>query len=189
MVRPCGIVVNFTEMFTCESPTQIYLFLVFTFARGHDFDRLRYIAYDRACDLHPFLINLEKKGAYFTKHLLRNVFSSGYNYSMWISTLSLAVNHQVLLIQIASITHNTLTFRKCQAATLNVLNKLLNGLIATRKYLNAWRGIVSFFFMILMIDLHNQHRERQLRKFVMSTSSTVSGKRLSTVCITSFPSL
>ncbi len=63
-VRPCGIVVNFTEMFTCESPTQMYLFLVFTFARGRDFDRLRYVAYDRACDLHPFLINLEKKGAY-----------------------------------------------------------------------------------------------------------------------------
>ncbi len=37
MVRPCGIVVNFTEMFTCESPTQMYLFLVFTFGRGRDY--------------------------------------------------------------------------------------------------------------------------------------------------------
>ena len=25
-VRPCGIVVNFLEMFTCESPTQMYMF-------------------------------------------------------------------------------------------------------------------------------------------------------------------
>ena len=40
MVRPCGIVVNFTEMFTCESPTQRYLFLVFNFGRGSDFDSI-----------------------------------------------------------------------------------------------------------------------------------------------------
>ena len=73
MVRPCGIVVYFTEMFTCESPTQRYLFLVFNFGRGCDFDRLRYVAYDQACDLHPFLCSLERKGAYFAKHLLRNV--------------------------------------------------------------------------------------------------------------------
>ena len=24
-VRPCGVMVNFTEMFTCESPTQMYV--------------------------------------------------------------------------------------------------------------------------------------------------------------------
>ena len=41
MVRPCGIVVNFSEMFSCESPTQMYIliFLVFTFAHGKDIDR------------------------------------------------------------------------------------------------------------------------------------------------------
>jgi hypothetical protein len=69
-VRPCGIVVNFTEMFSCESPTQMYVFLVFTFAHGNDIDRLKFVAYDRACDLHPFLCNLEKKGTYFAKFLL-----------------------------------------------------------------------------------------------------------------------
>ena len=53
-VRPCGIVVNFTEMFTCESPTQMYIFLVFTFGHSRDIDRLKFVAYDRSCDLHPF---------------------------------------------------------------------------------------------------------------------------------------
>ena len=38
-VRPCGIV-NFSEMFTCESPTQMYIFLTFTFGHGRDIDRL-----------------------------------------------------------------------------------------------------------------------------------------------------
>ncbi len=34
VVRPCGIVVNFAEMFTCESPTQAYIFLYTTFGRS-----------------------------------------------------------------------------------------------------------------------------------------------------------
>lgn len=73
LVRPCGIIVNSCEMYTCESPTQVYLFLINTFARGSDIERLHYLGYDRACDLHPFLCNLERKGAYFAKWLLRKV--------------------------------------------------------------------------------------------------------------------
>lgn len=33
-VRPCGIVVNFMEMYTCESPTQAYIFLWLTFGQS-----------------------------------------------------------------------------------------------------------------------------------------------------------
>lgn len=43
IVRPCGIVVNFSEMFTCESPTQMYVFLIFSFAHGSDIERLKYV--------------------------------------------------------------------------------------------------------------------------------------------------
>ena len=28
--RPCGVIVNMVEMFMCESPTQVYLFLIIT---------------------------------------------------------------------------------------------------------------------------------------------------------------
>jgi hypothetical protein len=56
LVRPCGIIANFTEMFTCESPTQAYIFIYNTFGRSlQDLQRLRYLGYDRSCDLHPFL--------------------------------------------------------------------------------------------------------------------------------------
>ena len=37
LVCPCGIFVNTTVMYTCESPTQVYLFLVM---RANDIDRL-----------------------------------------------------------------------------------------------------------------------------------------------------
>ena len=73
IVRPCGIVVNFMEMFTCESPTQMYVFLAFSFAHGRDISRLKFVVYDRACDLHPFLCNLEKKGAYLAGYILKHV--------------------------------------------------------------------------------------------------------------------
>ena len=72
-VRPCGIVVNFSEMFPCESPTQMYVFLCFTFGHGNDIDRLKFVAYDRSCDLHPFLRNLRRKGAYLATFLLKKV--------------------------------------------------------------------------------------------------------------------
>ena len=68
-VRLCGIV-NFMELFTCESPTQMYVFLAFSFAQGRDISRLKFVAYDRACDLYPFLCDLEKKGAYLAGYLL-----------------------------------------------------------------------------------------------------------------------
>ena len=73
LVRPCEVLVNFTEMYTCESPTQVYLFLVLTFARANDIDALHYLGYDRACDLHPFICNLDTKGAYFAWWLYRHV--------------------------------------------------------------------------------------------------------------------
>jgi hypothetical protein len=57
-VRPYGIV-NFSEVFTCESLTEMYVFLMFTFGHGRDIDRLKYVAYDRSCNLQPFLYNLQ----------------------------------------------------------------------------------------------------------------------------------
>ena len=56
-------------MYTCESPTQVCLFLV-TFGHG---ERLRYLGYVRVCDLHPFLCNVESKEGFFAKWLNRNV--------------------------------------------------------------------------------------------------------------------
>lgn len=73
-VRPCGIIVNFMEMFTCESPTQVYVFVYTTFGRClEDLRRLRYLGYDRACDFHPFLKNLAKKGSIGANILLDNM--------------------------------------------------------------------------------------------------------------------
>ena len=74
LIRPCGIVVAMTEMYTCESATQVFLFLLRTFV--HDVNtvmRLKYLGYDRACDLKPFLVNQSKHGSAGAKLLLDNV--------------------------------------------------------------------------------------------------------------------
>ena len=74
LVRPCGVIVNFAEMFTCESPTQCYVFVYTTFGRClDDLSRLKYLGYDRSCDLHPFLKNLARKGSVGANILLDNV--------------------------------------------------------------------------------------------------------------------
>lgn len=74
LIRPCGIVISMSEMYTCESPTQVFLFLLRTFV--HDTDsvlHLRYLGYDRACDLKPFLVNQAKRGSAGAKLLLERV--------------------------------------------------------------------------------------------------------------------
>ena len=74
LVRLCGIIVNFAEMFTCESPTQCFVFVYTTFGHSlEDLTRFKYLGYDRTCDLHPFLKNLTKKGSMGAKILLENV--------------------------------------------------------------------------------------------------------------------
>lgn len=73
-VRPCGIIVKAQEMYTCESCTQVYVFFLLTFGRTtDDLMRLKFVGYDRACDLHPFLSNLSKKGNVGAKILLDHV--------------------------------------------------------------------------------------------------------------------
>ena len=107
MVRPCGIIVNFNKMFTCESPTQAYIFIYQTFGRSlQDLTRLRYLGYDRTCDLHPFLQTLAKKGSLGAKILLDNV----------------------KMIQTASTTHTYHSLHQCMEWILSVRNKHSNGL-------------------------------------------------------------
>jgi hypothetical protein len=74
LIRPCGIVVNMTEMFTCESLTQVFLFILRTFSGStDDFQRLKYLGYDRACGLVPFLKNQAKSGSAGANLLLEHV--------------------------------------------------------------------------------------------------------------------
>jgi len=74
LIRPCGIVVNMTEMFTSESFTQVFLFILRTFSRDvGDITRLKYLGYDRACGLVPYLRNQAKNGSSGAILLLEHV--------------------------------------------------------------------------------------------------------------------
>ena len=70
LVRPCGIIVNWSEMYTAESAFQVFFFLINTFGRGKDISSLRYLGYDRGCSLHPYLVNLAKRKAPFAQYFL-----------------------------------------------------------------------------------------------------------------------
>lgn len=74
LIRPCGIVVSMTEMFSSESPTQVFIFLLRTFCGSvSDVKRLGYVGYDRTCDLVPFLRNQAKNKSAGAQVLLDNV--------------------------------------------------------------------------------------------------------------------
>jgi hypothetical protein len=61
MVKPCGVIVNWAEMFTCESPSQVFTFLLRT-RTIQGGGAIKYIGYDRACELVPFLRRLKRNG-------------------------------------------------------------------------------------------------------------------------------
>ena len=74
LIRPCGIVVNMTEMFTSESLTQVFLFVLCTFSQDiADIGRLKYLAYDKACGLVLYLRNQAKNGSAGATLLLQQV--------------------------------------------------------------------------------------------------------------------
>ena len=60
--RPCGIRLGHFEMYTAESLSSIFLWIVDLFGVVPSLDFLRGIVYDRACDLLPFLQRLAKEG-------------------------------------------------------------------------------------------------------------------------------
>lgn len=60
LVRPCGIILHHAEMLTCESASQLFVQLLRL--QCDTGAKLKYVGYDRACEFHPFLKNLSKKG-------------------------------------------------------------------------------------------------------------------------------
>ena len=60
--RPCGIRLSHSEMYTCESCSDVFIHLLDSFGLEPDPKYIRLIAYDRACDLHPFIARLSREG-------------------------------------------------------------------------------------------------------------------------------
>ena len=60
--RPCGIRISHAEMYTCESCSDVFVQLVDIFGENPDPKYLRLVAYDRSCDLHPFILRLSREG-------------------------------------------------------------------------------------------------------------------------------
>jgi len=60
--RPCGVRLSHWEMYTAESLSNVFLFLVDLFGQCPTANQITGIVYDRACDLHPFLKRLSKEG-------------------------------------------------------------------------------------------------------------------------------
>lgn len=60
IVKPCGVIIDYREMLTCESASQLFVQLLNLVDQPTV--NIKYIGYDRACEFHPFLRNLQKKG-------------------------------------------------------------------------------------------------------------------------------
>ena len=161
-------------MYTCESPTQVYLFLVMTFGRGQDIDRLHYLGYDRACDLHPFLCNLEKKGAYFAKWLNRRVkfLVDSFHISRHTESCCMPPDNADCKFQRFNEIHGVNT--ECAKQSFRWLNRL-------KLFMKQMQQYKFNFFLHTIANMRNMHIEQTSRKApmsVLSRSPTVVGTTL-----------
>eukprot|EP00111_Clytia_hemisphaerica_P014383 TCONS_00042382-protein len=65
LFRPCGIRLSHYEMYTSESLSSVFLYLIDTF--GETAQNLSGIVYDRSCGLHPFIQRLSNEGNLIAK--------------------------------------------------------------------------------------------------------------------------
>ena len=72
IVRPCGMVLDCRELYTCESASQLFVQLLKLIDEPNA--RIEYIGYDRACEFVPFLRNLKKKGNIGAEKLLEKQY-------------------------------------------------------------------------------------------------------------------
>ena len=159
IVRPCGIVVNFCEMYTCESMTQMYLFVALTFGHGDHIKRLKYLGYDRSCALEPFLQNRLKEGAYFDKFLLKNVkfLVDRFHVAKHTELCCMPPLNPLCKYHPDLPEFSELTGCNTQSAeqAFRWLNRFKNGLRHMSRY--------KFnLFLYTMIDTHNRFREENL---------------------------
>ena len=62
MFRPCGIRLSHWEMYSHESLSNVFLYLIDLFGEEPAVEDILGIAYDRACDLEPFILRLAAEG-------------------------------------------------------------------------------------------------------------------------------
>ena len=60
--RPCGIRLSHAEMYTSESCSDAFVTLIDLFGANPDPKEISLVAYDRVCDLHPFVSRLSREG-------------------------------------------------------------------------------------------------------------------------------
>ena len=137
-------------------------FLLLTFGRGKDIERLQYVAYDRACDLHPFLLNLQKKDVPLAKYLLRSVH---FLVDSWHvkkhkepccqspSSERPAGRHHPLY-------HNFEAIREANTECGEQCFRWMNKFKLVARKMKQYR---FNFFLYTMVNIHNAHREKQLK--------------------------
>ena len=153
----CGIIIIIILSSCCAHACRIVM-------HGWDIDRLRYVAYDRACDLvHPFLCNLERKGTYFAQFLLKHV--------KFIVDRFHVSKHTEPCCKPPSSDNPQCRYHPDHADFCDIKDANTECAEQSFRWLNKYKTIVRNmkqyrfnFFLYTIIELHNRYREQQLRQ-------------------------
>ena len=77
--RSCGIRLGNYEMYVAESVSDVLTFLIDMFGSNPASSLIEGVAYDRSCDLHPFIVRLAANG----NQIARNYLRLAYMVDIW----------------------------------------------------------------------------------------------------------
>lgn len=154
VVRPCGIILDCREMYTCESSSQLFVQLLKLIDEPGI--NIKYIGYDRACEFKPFLRNLKGNvGAaklLEAEYLVDNFHISGHKKPECDLESPKCEYHHSLPKFAAIANANT----ECAEQTFSWLKRYKSIV----KYMTAPR---FRFFLYVVIQAHNKAVERKAK--------------------------
>lgn len=156
VVRPCGIILDCRELYTCESSSQLFVQLLKLIDEPGI--NIRYIGYDRACEFKPFLRNLKGNvGAaklLEAEYLVDNFHIAGHKRAECDIDNPKCEYHHGLPKFAAIANANT----ECAEQTFSWLKRYKTIV----KYMTAPR---FRFFLHIVIQAHNRAVERRAKRF------------------------
>ena len=154
IVRPCGIVIDWREMYTCESSSQLFVQLLKVM--DEEGSNVKFVGYDRACEFAPFLRNLKKKGNVGAEKLLEAEYLVDKFHIKGHTTSSCNPYHPECEFHpsLPKFSEISTVNTECAEQCFSWLKRFKNIV----KYMTASR---FRFFLHVVIDAHNKNLEKK----------------------------
>jgi len=155
-VRPCGTIIWWTELYTMESCSQIFTFLL---KMIEDNCKVKCVCYDRACEYVPFLRNLAKKKNVGAQNMLNNTL-------FMVDNFHVRKHKQIACMPPPAVNPNNLyhpectQFKEFSDVNTSIAESVFAWIKSLRRVVRLMTEEKFVFFVNTVIAKHNEYRNR-----------------------------